>query len=449
MKKLIPAIVCLSFILLIFNSCTTDIDTLSEHSNTTNKALNKGRQTNLESSMPPELVKNQLVIRFRERFYDESIILYNKMKDDRRTFYGISTFESCSCEDNRIELWTFPTGINVETKMGAIDTDEDLEGDFQFLLSKPDKAAWYVTNVSTNFNSSHSAINSTNSGTIIAVIDSGINYNYNGFENGFLYKGGLDSPCYDTNDNNIQYSGWNFADNTNNPFDEIGHGTVVTNIITRQLDANNTEYRILPIKVFDSQGDTNYFKIVCGFNYAAKNTDVNIIVSSLGWYYQQQSILETIILEVEHNKLIMASAGNAGVNSDGINLDDEDLVPDSFRSVGIHFPSGYNLDNILSVAGVDTSITLGAPSYNRNLAWFSNYGQHSVDIAAPSENIPFHFNGVNYFSNGTSFANAYAAGKAALFFNNQSIDDLKSDLVGITYAYPSLINKLKYNSTLH
>jgi hypothetical protein len=445
MKKITPLIVCSGLILILFNSCTTDIDTLSDNNSTTSTHLNKKDQTNLEASVSPERIENQLVIRFRERLKEESPIAYNKMKIDKRNFYGISAFESCSCEDNRIELWSFPIDINVEVKLGVMETEEDLEGDFQFLLSKPNKSAWYTTNTPSSFNASHTAINSTNTGVIIAVIDSGVNYNYSEFEEGFLYNGGLGGSCYNTNDSNYEYSGWNFADNSNNTFDDYGHGTVVTNIITRQLDITNTDYRILPIKVFNAEGKTNYFKIACGFSYAAKNTDVNIIVSSLGWYKEKQGILEHIIQDIEHSKLIVASAGNAGVSSDvnsGGDLDTYDTAVN-------HFPSGYNGNNIISIAGVDTSISTESTPYNRNLAWFSNFGAHSVDIAAPSQNIAFHFNGVNYFVDGTSFANAYAAGKAALFFINQSIQDLKNQVILPTYTYPSLVNKLKYSSTLH
>jgi subtilisin family serine protease len=60
--------------------------------------------------------------------------------------------------------------------------------------------------------------------------------------------------------------------------------------------------------------------------------------------------------------LFVAASGNEG--------DDNDADP--------HYPSGYDLPNVISVAAVDQ---------NGNLANFSNYGQFSVDVAAPGVNI--------------------------------------------------------------
>jgi hypothetical protein len=62
--------------------------------------------------------------------------------------------------------------------------------------------------------------------------------------------------------------------------------------------------------------------------------------------------------------LFVAAAGNEGDNND------TDPMP--------NLPAAFDLPNILSVAAIDNS---------GGLAWFSNYGKKSVDIAAPGEGI--------------------------------------------------------------
>jgi len=109
--------------------------------------------------------------------------------------------------------------------------------------------------------------------------------------------------------------------------------------------------------------------------------------------------------------LVTASAGN-----DGIDLDAE-------GSPG-HFPSGYALDNIISVAASDR---------NDERAAFSNFGVTEVDLAAPGDSIlstiPDDTTGL---LSGTSMAAPYVAGVAALLKaedENQTYSDLKTRIL--------------------
>jgi subtilisin family serine protease len=88
--------------------------------------------------------------------------------------------------------------------------------------------------------------------------------------------------------------------------------------------------------------------------------------------------------------LVIAAAGNEGLNSDFFHF----------------YPADYDLPNILSVGAIDRADTL------LNV---SNYGTSTVDIAGPGKNIYSTLpGGTHGFMTGTSQATAFATGLAAL-----------------------------------
>ncbi|MEW6284258.1 MAG: S8 family serine peptidase, partial [Candidatus Eremiobacterota bacterium] len=98
-----------------------------------------------------------------------------------------------------------------------------------------------------------------------------------------------------------------------------------------------------------------------------------------------------------------------------------------------HYPSGYDLDNIVSVAATDR---------NDQLAYFSNYGRESVDLAAPGHQILSTVPGNQYATfSGTSMATPHATGVAGLIltaFPEASNEEVKTRLMFGTDAVDAL-----------
>ncbi len=235
------------------------------------------------------------------------------------------------------------------------------------------------------------------SAVIVAVVDTGIDYIHEDInENMWLNsaedqdtKGEFDANDLDgTDDDGNGYIddivGVDIAgdamlaidDGDGDPMDVHGHGTHVAGIIGAEGDNGFGiagvcwDVSLMAVKVFadDQTGTTAQAltnDIVLGIKYAidphGKGTftdGAHIINASLGNNVFDQT-LYNVILEARHQKILfVASAGNFGIDNDSLE----------------HYPSGYDLDNIISVMATD---------HHDEEAIYSNYGATEVDLAAP------------------------------------------------------------------
>ena len=220
-------------------------------------------------------------------------------------------------------------------------------------------------------------------GPTVCVIDSGVDYTHQ-----------------ELKDNIHPLIGWNTITQSNDPMDDSGHGTHVSGIIGA-IGNNNVgvagmiwNTKILACKFLNEKGIGSISGIIECLDFCLRN-NATISNNSYGLYGldRRSSVLKTAIDNAtKKGHLFVTAAGNKGINND------YDLSP--------VFPAAFNVPGSITVAAIDQQ---------DNLAAFSCFGQSSVHIAAPGNDIlsTYPGNWLAYLS-GTSMAAPMVAGTAAL-----------------------------------
>lgn len=399
-------------VIFILLGCSVETENIVREQE--NKTLyNKiSTQSSLANPDPLDYSQTELVIKFNPGIDAEA-------KESIRQSHDVIKYETCSCSNEDIEVWHFNTDENIKSRLGETEADPDLEGS---------ELQYYITNSNNLFNINGSNLKNlqtkvaaSNRDVVIAVIDSGVDYNYEGFNIPFLYDTSQESSCSD-DPSKQNISGWDFVNDDNDVYDDNGHGTIVTYSIFEKLRDARVPFRILPIKAFNEEGKTKYSTIVCSYIYAINNPDVDIINMSFGWYYKKLAILNSYIATT-NNILLSTSAGNKSI--------DTDAIP--------HYPSGYEYDFILTTTGIKSTYDALAP--------MANFGDETVDIAAANEFI-FMYDNTSHLHQGTSFSAAETTARAAtLYTNGVNPMILKNDVI-YSGVYLSSLNNIKYPYTL-
>ncbi len=259
--------------------------------------------------------------------------------------------------------------------------------------------AWDITTGSTNI--------------VVAVIDTGINFQHEDLaDNIWVNPGesGLDSHGNDKRTNGVDddgngyvddWHGWDFFNNDNDPTDDNGHGTHVSGTIGGVGNNGlgvvgvNWHVKILPLKFLGGCGSGSTADAIKAVEYAtALHQYVKLTSNSWGGGGFSQALKDAIAASGAADQLFVAAAGNDGINCDH----------------NPHYPSSYSLPNIISVASIAS---------DGSLSEFSNYGNSSVDIAAPGSDILSCWIGSSNAYNtisGTSMATPHVSGVAALIW---------------------------------
>lgn len=196
--------------------------------------------------------------------------------------------------------------------------------------------------------------------TIVAVLDSGINFDHPEFAGKTV-------------------AGYDFINNDDDPADDSGHGSWVSGIYAARTGNNSGiaagcwNCKIMPVKILDNAGNGTLSSLLQGVQYAIDN-NANVINLSLGGPTPSAAEQDAISLATGKGVFVVASAGNSGKDT-------------------AHYPSDY--DNVVSVAATERDDTLhGSSSFGTK-----------VDIAAPGRTVTTDNAEGNYVSaDGTSVA---------------------------------------------
>lgn len=214
-----------------------------------------------------------------------------------------------------------------------------------------------------------------NAEIVVAVIDSGVNYNHPDLFNQ-MWDG---ADCVDESGVYLGACnhGYDFVADDKTPLpgiqgginsiEALNHGTHVAGTISAQ---KNNSYGIIGVaprvKIMALKFNLDLASEIDAIDFAIQN-GAKVINASYGG--NDYSVLERQAIERFRavGGIFVAAAGNGDVNGLGLN---NDSVP--------YYPASHDLDNIISVAATDQFDNRGV---------FSNYGASSVDVGAPGTNI--------------------------------------------------------------
>ena len=275
-----------------------------------------------------------------------------------------------------------------------------------------------------------------NPNLVIGVIDTGVDYNHQDLVGNIwtnpneIAGDGIDN---DSNGYVDDIRGWDFAYGDNDPMDVDGHGTHVSGTIAGK--GNNGigvtgvawNAKIMPLKFLDDTGSGYISDAIFAIDYATSK-GVKLTNNSWGGGGYSQSLYDAINAAGQQGALFIAAAGNDGTNND--------VYP--------HYPSNYDLANIVSVAATtrnDQLVTLS----NTGGWWGSNYGLTTVDLGAPGHEIYSTTPGNTYSTySGTSMATPHVTGAAALLWSQNptwTAQQIKTTLMNTGDSLSSLAGK--------
>jgi subtilisin family serine protease len=291
------------------------------------------------------------------------------------------------------------------------------------------------------------------SGTVIGVIDTGINFSHpdlaaNVWTNpGEIAGNGLDD---DQNGYTDDVHGWDFVNQDADPSDDNGHGTATSGVIAAVGDNGvgvtgvAWNARILPLKAGAFDGSFSIDAETEAIRYATRmrnvaGVNIRATNNSYGGYTNDLERYRAINESGDAGMIFVGAAGNDHNDND----------------VNLSFPASHNLPNIISVAATDHDDAFASA--------FSNFGATTVDLAAPGDDVlttvltsggdPNLRDASGYRTlDGTSFAAPMVTGAAALAFSlkpNATYQEVRDAILNGVDAKSTLAGKVATGGRLN
>ena len=273
---------------------------------------------------------------------------------------------------------------------------------------------------------------------IVDVIDTGIRYTHQDLA-GQMWVNSGEVPGNGVDDDGDGYVdniyGIDAVNGDGDPMDDNSHGTHCAGTIGAASNDGFDhvgvawEVQLMACKFLSADGWGYVSGAVSCIDFAVAK-GARVLSNSWGGGGHSQALYDAIARARDAGVLFVAAAGNSAT--------DTDSQP--------HYPSGYDLENIISVAAVDR---------RGDMASWSNFGRNTVDLGAPGVDI---FSTVAdsdssyaYYS-GTSMATPHVSGVAALVWAvDESLDatEVRSRLLNTTSPLSALDGRTATGGMVH
>jgi hypothetical protein len=243
---------------------------------------------------------------------------------------------------------------------------------------------------------------------IVAVIDSGVDYEHPVFKTkdalwmNQIEVNGVTRQDDDGNGYIDDVYGWNFIDGNNNPMDsddpEIrSHGTHVAGIIVgvNQPLSSTTQspVKVMALKFLGAGGVGSTSAAIQSIYYAVRN-GAKVINMSWGGGAYSQALHDALAYAYQQGVILVAAAGNSTQDNDSVEM----------------YPANFPVPSQLTVAAVNDW---------DSLASFSNFGRQRVHVSAPGVSVYSTSLGGYRILSGTSMAAPFVAGLAAMILSEK------------------------------
>ncbi len=270
----------------------------------------------------------------------------------------------------------------------------------------------------------------TGQGVVVAVIDTGVNYNHLDVAD-HLWDGGSEFP----------HHGYDVKNNDNDPMDDMGHGSHCAGTVCGDGTAGSQtgmapDATLMCVKCLDASGNGGAESIAAGIEWAVEH-GCDLFSMSLGIAnssISERTLLRNACVNALNAEVVAAiAAGNEG-DSQGWYP-----IPNNVRVPGSCPPPWLHPDQEVNPGDLSCSVCIGAVDVNDNAAYFTSHGPVTwtnttfgdypynpgiglirPDVCAPGVNIK----SLNYSSNtgytymdGTSMATPCAAGVMCLMLS--------------------------------